>query len=171
MQILVVYSVSQATNVRNYSAGRSDEVGAMSSDEPTDETATSDETFHPLGEAWQDDLEDVLDDTEYDTELGMEMGRDAMRVTKGELSEEEFHERYHDDVMEEFGEDGRPIASPDDVDDGETGSLLSSLTGDESRREVLKKGLPVQGSPLSGGVRSTSKSRRNRPSKIRGSTS
>ncbi|WP_226041946.1 4Fe-4S ferredoxin N-terminal domain-containing protein [Natrinema sp. DC36] len=112
----------------------------MSSDEPTDETAASDETFHPLGETWQDDLEDVLDDTEYDTELGMEMGRDAMRVTKGELSEEEFHERYHDDVMEEFGEDGRTIASPDDADDEGSGSLLSSLAGDESRREVLKKG-------------------------------
>ncbi|MFC6767107.1 4Fe-4S ferredoxin N-terminal domain-containing protein [Natrinema soli] len=111
----------------------------MSSDEPIDDTAASDETFHPLGEAWQDDLEDVLDDTEYDAELGMEMGRDAMRVTEGELSEEEFHERYHDDVMEEFGEDGRPIDSPDDVDEG-SGSLLSSLAGDESRREVLKKG-------------------------------
>ncbi|PGF17585.1 4Fe-4S ferredoxin [Natrinema sp. CBA1119] len=104
-----------------------------------DDASDDDETFHPLGEAWQDDLEDVLDDTEYDTELGMEMGRDAMRVTKGDLSEEEFHERYHEEVMEEFGEDGRPIASPDDVDE-ESGSLLSSVTGDESRREVLKKG-------------------------------
>ncbi|WP_254764343.1 4Fe-4S ferredoxin N-terminal domain-containing protein [Natrinema marinum] len=111
------------------------------SSENTDEVSDADdEAFHPLGEAWQDDLEDMLDDTEYDTKLGMEMGKDAMRVTKGELSEEEFHERYHEDVMEEFGEDERPIASPDDVDDAESGSLLSSLTGDESRREVLKKG-------------------------------
>ncbi|QLK26423.1 4Fe-4S dicluster domain-containing protein [Natrinema zhouii] len=111
----------------------------MNADEPGDDSTASDETFHPLGDEWQDDLEDVLDDTEYDTELGMEMGRDAMRVTKGDLSEEEFHERYHEDVMEEFGEDERPIASPDDIDE-ESESLLSSLTGDESRREVLKKG-------------------------------
>jgi molybdopterin-containing oxidoreductase family iron-sulfur binding subunit len=106
-------------------------------DEPPDE-----EVFHPLGESWQDDLEDLLDDTEYDTELGMEMGRDAMRVTKGELSEAEFHERYHDDVMAEFGEDERPIASPDDTegDEGGIGSTLLELAnGDESRREMLKK--------------------------------
>ncbi|WP_408958510.1 4Fe-4S ferredoxin N-terminal domain-containing protein [Natrinema sp. 74] len=109
------------------------------SSEDSDEGA-DEEPFHPLGEAWQDDLEDMLDDTEYDTELGMEMGKDAMRVTKGDLSEEEFHERYHEDVMAEFGEDERPIASPDDVDEVESESLLSSLTGDESRREVLKKG-------------------------------
>ncbi len=107
----------------------------------SDDDAADDEVFHPLGEAWQDDLEELLDDTEYDTELGMEMGRDAMRVTEGELSEEEFHERYHEDVMEEFGEDERPIASPDDADgDGEASMLSRLASGDESRREVLKKG-------------------------------
>ncbi|MDF9746880.1 4Fe-4S ferredoxin N-terminal domain-containing protein [Natrinema salsiterrestre] len=106
-------------------------------DEPPD-----DEAFHPLGESWQDDLEELLDDTEYDTELGMEMGRDAMRVTKGELSEEEFHERYHEDVMAEFGEDERPIARSDDADGDKEGigsTLLQLTDGDESRREMLKK--------------------------------
>ncbi|SEV83720.1 4Fe-4S ferredoxin N-terminal domain-containing protein [Natrinema salifodinae] len=108
---------------------------ADKSDEPAD-----DETFHPLGEAWQDDLEDLLDETEYDTDLGMDMARDAMRVTKGELSEEAFHERYHEEVMEEFGEDERPIASPDDGDDeGGLGAMLSGLGDDESRRDMLKK--------------------------------
>ncbi|RZV10443.1 molybdopterin-containing oxidoreductase family iron-sulfur binding subunit [Natrinema hispanicum] len=115
----------------------------MSSDDPTagEGSDTTDEPFHPLGESWQDELEDLLDDTEYDTELGMQMGKDAMRVTQGELSEEEFHERYHDDVMEEFGEDERPIASPDDEDDeGGFGAMLSKLgAGTESRREMLKK--------------------------------
>ncbi len=115
----------------------------MSSDDPTGGEGPdgADEPFHPLGESWQDELEDLLDETEYDTELGMEMGKDAMRVTKGELSEEEFHERYHDDVMEEFGEDERPIASPDDGDEeGGLGAMLSKFaTGEESRREMLKK--------------------------------
>ncbi|ELY80330.1 4Fe-4S ferredoxin N-terminal domain-containing protein [Natrinema pallidum] len=106
-------------------------------DEPPDE-----DVFHPLGESWQDDLEDLLEETEYDAELGMEMGRDAMRVTSGDLSEAEFYERYHDDVMAEFGEDERPIAGPDDGDgeDGGIGSTLVDLAGgDESRREMLKK--------------------------------
>ncbi len=70
--------------------------------------SADDESFHPLGEEWEGELETMLDDTEYDSDLGMEMAKDAMRVTKGELSEAEFHEMYHDDVMEEFGEDNRP---------------------------------------------------------------
>lgn len=38
------------------------------------------------------------------------MARDAIRVTRGELSEAAFHERYHEDVLEEFGVDERPTA-------------------------------------------------------------
>ncbi|MBZ6495896.1 4Fe-4S ferredoxin N-terminal domain-containing protein [Natrinema longum] len=107
-----------------------------------DEPPADEEPFHPLGGAWQDDLEELLDETEYDTELGMEMGKDAMRVTKGELSEEEFHEKYHDDVLAEFGEDERPIASPDDAEseaEGIGSTLLGLARGEESRREMLKK--------------------------------
>jgi len=70
--------------------------------------STDDESFHPLGDEWEGELETMLDDTEYDSQLGMDMARDAMRVTKGELSEADFHEKYHEDVMEEFGEDERP---------------------------------------------------------------
>lgn len=60
-----------------------------------------DEEFDP----W---AEERLADVEYDTELGTEMGRDAIRLARGELSEAEFHEMYHDDVLEEFGLDDRP---------------------------------------------------------------
>lgn len=43
------------------------------------------------------------------------MARDALRVTRGELSEAAFHERYHEAVLEEFGVDDRPTA-PEDHD-------------------------------------------------------
>ncbi|NUB92744.1 4Fe-4S dicluster domain-containing protein [Haloterrigena sp. SYSU A558-1] len=109
----------------------------MSSD---DHEGADEETFHPLGEEWQDGLEAELEDTEYDAELGMEMARDAMRVTKGELSEEEFHDRYHEDVMDEFGEDERPIEAGDADEDGRLESTLSRFGVDEeSRRDVMKK--------------------------------
>ena len=36
------------------------------------------------------------------------MARDAIRVSNGELTDAEFHERYHEAVLEEFGEDQRP---------------------------------------------------------------
>lgn len=47
--------------------------------------------------------------SEYDEELGRQMAVDARRVSNGELSEAEFHEKYHDAVVEEFGRDDRPL--------------------------------------------------------------
>lgn len=52
--------------------------------------------------------EDRLSDVQYDTELGKRMGRDAIRLARGEMSEEEFHDKYHEQVLEEFGVDDRP---------------------------------------------------------------
>ncbi|SDR42426.1 4Fe-4S ferredoxin N-terminal domain-containing protein [Natronobacterium texcoconense] len=107
--------------------------------------STDDESFHPLGSEWENDLESMLDDTEYDTELGMKMAQDAMRVTKGELSEAEFHEKYHDDVMEEFGEDERPTKAAYEeaqaAEEGTVSRMLSKFEGDgeESRRDAMKK--------------------------------
>lgn len=58
--------------------------------------------------AWEEAAEGILADVPYDTELGTEMGRDAIRLARGELSERTFQERYHDAVLEEFGDDDRP---------------------------------------------------------------
>ncbi|SDJ58074.1 4Fe-4S ferredoxin N-terminal domain-containing protein [Natronorubrum texcoconense] len=121
------------------------------------------EPFHPLGESWQDGLEDALEDTEYDAELGMEMAKDAMRVTEGELSEEEFYDRYHDDVVEEFGEDSRPMADEIEAAREEDGRFEETLSrfgvGEDSRRNVMKKmggvgavGLGAWGATNSGGT-------------------
>ncbi|NIB98003.1 4Fe-4S ferredoxin N-terminal domain-containing protein [Halobacterium sp. R2-5] len=88
-------------------------------------------------------MERLLDDTEYDTELGVEMAKDAQRVAAGELSEAEFYRQYHDDVLEEFGEDDRELTGLlDDAGGDGFGDRLSGLADDEglSRREVLKKG-------------------------------
>ncbi|WP_281195080.1 4Fe-4S ferredoxin N-terminal domain-containing protein [Halorubrum sp. F4] len=60
--------------------------------------------------------EERLGDVEYDTELGKEMGRDAVRLARGELTEEEFHEKYHEQVKDEFGVDDRPT-KPEGFDD------------------------------------------------------
>jgi len=54
-------------------------------------------------------MERVLDDTEYDTELGVEMAKDAQRVAAGELGEAEFYRKYHEDILDEFGEDDREL--------------------------------------------------------------
>ncbi|MFB6266558.1 MAG: 4Fe-4S ferredoxin N-terminal domain-containing protein [Halodesulfurarchaeum sp.] len=64
--------------------------------------------FGPDADGWEEWAESVLAETEHDTELGKELARDAIKVTKGELSEEEFHERHHEDVLAEFGVDDRP---------------------------------------------------------------
>ncbi|MFC6719126.1 4Fe-4S ferredoxin N-terminal domain-containing protein [Natrialbaceae archaeon GCM10025810] len=118
----------------------------MSSPDNTD--SRDDEVFHPLGETWQTELEEMLDDTEYDTQLGIDMARDAMRVTKGELSEAEFHEKYHEDVLEEFDVDDRPTKdayeAAQDEGAGAGQAFADALKklggdGDVDRREAMKK--------------------------------
>ncbi|WP_121742901.1 4Fe-4S ferredoxin N-terminal domain-containing protein [Natronorubrum halophilum] len=107
--------------------------------------STDDESFHPLGKEWETELEGMLDETEYDSDLGMQMAKDAMRVTKGELSEAEFHEKYHDDVMSEFDVDDRPTeAAYEKAQEEKKGTatrMLEAFDGDgeESRRDVMKK--------------------------------
>ena len=113
----------------------------MSSDE---ESGLGDDPFHPLGDAAEEDFRAMLEETEYDADLGMAMAEDAMRVTKGELSEAAFHERYHEDVLEEFGEDLRPTAEAFEdvgVEEGTVSAMLEKFDGDgeEGRRDVMKK--------------------------------
>lgn len=51
---------------------------------------------------------------EVDQDLGQRMGRDARRVANGDLSQAAFYERYHDDVVEEFGVDLRSEGGKDE---------------------------------------------------------
>lgn len=69
----------------------------------------------PIDE-WEDEATAMLDGVEYDTELGLRMARDAIRVSNGELSDAEFHEKYHEAVLAEFGEDERST-KPEGFDD------------------------------------------------------
>jgi molybdopterin-containing oxidoreductase family iron-sulfur binding subunit len=94
----------------------------------------------------------LLDDTEYDTDLGVAMAKDAQRVAAGELSEAAFYERYHEDVLEEFGQDARELPELREQLDGEVvaegddpGGVRERLAAlaeseDVSRRELMKKG-------------------------------
>ncbi|EMA24237.1 MULTISPECIES: 4Fe-4S ferredoxin N-terminal domain-containing protein [Haloarcula] len=69
----------------------------------------------PIDE-WEDEATAMLDGVDYDTDLGLRMARDAIRVSNGELSDAEFHEKYHEAVLAEFGEDERPT-KPEGFDD------------------------------------------------------
>ena len=126
----------------------------MSADD-TDENAHAYETedsFHPLGAEWESEMRGKLEETDFDADLGMQMARDAQRLVAGEITEDAFYDKYHEDVSEEFDVDERPVFDDVDLDDAdpeefsEAGgeSLLSlddiDLEGDEqSRREVMKK--------------------------------
>jgi Fe-S-cluster-containing dehydrogenase component len=111
-----------------------------------DEREPAGDLFHPLGEAAETNFRELLEETEYDADLGMAMAEDAMRVTKGELSEAEFHERYHEDVLAEFGEDERPTKEAYENAKAEATGTLSGMLdrvsggdGDDSRRDAMKK--------------------------------
>ncbi|MFC6717810.1 4Fe-4S ferredoxin N-terminal domain-containing protein [Natrialbaceae archaeon GCM10025810] len=117
-----------------------------------DELFPDEGSFHPLGEEWESELEGMLDETEYDTQLGIDMARDAMRVTAGELSEAEFHAKYHEDVLDEFGVDDRPTAAALEELEEDEGGLVDALKnfdgdGEMDRREVMKK-MGVAGAAL-----------------------
>lgn len=53
-----------------------------------------------------------------DVGLGDRVARDARRVVAGDLTREEFHRRYHEAYLEEFGRDDRPAPEPRAGDDG-----------------------------------------------------
>ncbi len=99
-------------------------------------------------QSWEAQMRSLLEEGGYDIDLGIEMARDAQRLVAGELSEQEFHERYHAAVTEEFGTDERPVAT-----DEPSASFVELLTGecsggeDPSRREVVKA-LGVAGGAL-----------------------
>lgn len=60
--------------------------------------------------------ESILGDVPYDTELGKRLAIDARRMSNGELTREEFHEKHHEAVMREFGQDERN-SKPEGFDD------------------------------------------------------
>ena len=70
----------------------------------------------PLPE-WEEETDALLDGVDYDADLGKRMARDAIRVSNGEMTDAEFHEKYHEEVLAEFGEDNRPT-KPEGFDDG-----------------------------------------------------
>jgi hypothetical protein len=62
------------------------------------------DTTNPL-----DLVADASGPQDVDDDLGRQMGKDAQRVWRGELSEQEFYEKYHEAVLAEFGVDDRPV--------------------------------------------------------------
>jgi hypothetical protein len=69
----------------------------------------------PIDE-WEEEAAAMLEGVEYDTDLGLRMARDAIRVSNGELTDAAFHEKYHEAILAEFGEDERPT-KPEGFDD------------------------------------------------------
>ena len=118
--------------------------------------STEDDSFHPMGSDWEEEMKERLEETEYDADLGMEMAEDAMRLVQGEITEEEFQDRYHDAVVDEFEvEDEQLSDALSGTDDGcgdscgcgdGSGheSVIQKFDGltdadEETRREMMKK--------------------------------
>ena len=65
---------------------------------------------------WGTTADDILVESSFDEDLGKQMSRDAIRASRGEMSEEAFYEKYHRDVLAEFGVDKRPIQTGENDD-------------------------------------------------------
>jgi Fe-S-cluster-containing dehydrogenase component len=104
-----------------------------------DNTAEEGESFHPMGEEWEEDMEEMLDETEYDTDLGMNMAEDSIKLIQGEMSEAEFHEKYNEAVVDEFDVDDRPTAEAFEELEEEDNGLLDQLSGEGGVAEKLSE--------------------------------
>ena len=62
-------------------------------------------------EHWEAWARGLLEEAGHDPELGVRIARDAQRVVAGKLSEEEFRDAYHQDLLERHGQDHRPRLS------------------------------------------------------------
>ncbi|MBI4282583.1 MAG: 4Fe-4S dicluster domain-containing protein [Chloroflexi bacterium] len=101
--------------------------------EPNKDSAQGQLQEQPMGELpWA---------TSPDPELGKQVARDAQRVVAGELSEEEFYQRYHDAYLREFGVDDRPLNRRD-------GPRFISVD-EAGKATVAKAPRPMTNEPLS----------------------
>lgn len=82
----------------------------MTSDDPVD----GDRPLLPSNDDWEERVAEILRGDRVDTDLGRRMARDALRVSRGELSDAEFNDRYRDEVMAVFGTSDWP---PDTVNE------------------------------------------------------
>ena len=97
------------------------------------------------GEVWEARARKVLEPGEHDIELGVEAARDAQRVVAGELSEQEYRDRYEGSYLAEFGVDDRPrladgLTPPSRDDDAEGEAAANGSAGAPvvlSRRALL----------------------------------
>jgi molybdopterin-containing oxidoreductase family iron-sulfur binding subunit len=151
---------SGPTDERPEAAADRDDIYARDRSDPTSGDASADRAGRSNGSApgegspvpSKEEAERMLADVDYDAELGAAMAEDAQRVVAGELSEAEFHERYHEAVLEEFGRDARELPEiREDMDDevvvdaddeeGLRETLADIADGEDlSRREVMTKG-------------------------------
>lgn len=65
-------------------------------------------TSNPFKLGLEEKAERLVGRTQYDPGLAKEAADDARRIVVGELSEDEFHQKYHQSYLEEFGVDNRP---------------------------------------------------------------
>ena len=67
-----------------------------------------------------DDRDEVLSAVDFDTDLGVAMAEDAQRVSRGELTSDEYWERYDEAAEAEFGDAYRETPNPAVDRDGQT---------------------------------------------------
>ena len=86
---------------------------------------------------WEEGAKQLLGEGQHNPELGKRAAEDARRLVAGGLTEAEFHQKYHQAYVEEFGVDDRPIRPGEGVDRIPS---ESALTKQISRRMLLKLG-------------------------------
>jgi Fe-S-cluster-containing dehydrogenase component len=67
-----------------------------------------------FGSDWEAEARKTMEPTGWDPDLAVRVARDALRLVSGEISEQDFRDRYHQDYLRTFGLDNRPADSEDE---------------------------------------------------------
>lgn len=66
---------------------------------------------------WTDTVDTAVERETYDTDLGARVGRDAVRVHIGTMTEEEFYDRYHRELLETLSADRKPMTKTEETNE------------------------------------------------------
>ena len=99
------------------------------------------------------DPREELAKTDHDTELGLAMAEDAKRVSRGELTGDEYWEKYDDAASAEFGDAYRETPDPaiDSQDQTVSAETAESLGCSVGSMESVAGELPDEAAAATGG--------------------
>lgn len=93
---------------------------------------------------WEEKARQVVEPTGFNADLAIRAARDALMVLSGDLSEEEFRQRHHEEYVRVFGVDDRPTVIEDAEDEAADEAEASTDSVHRGLRSLLSRRTALQ---------------------------